>query len=370
MTILHLSSNIKFGGSEQQLIYLVEATDKKGIENYIFCFDTSILLEYKEKIKGEIIAVPKRKAYNPSLLKALKETVIEKNIDIIHIHNGKFVLTYMLADLLYNLPCQCIFSKKDMSTSSSMLSKVKYNYKGIAKVTCVTEAIKERFKDLLYPKNYHKLMVLRDGLNPTELQVNKEVSIYESFNIRKNCIIIGNVANHVNAKDLTTFVNTIDYLVNTLNIQHIHALQIGRFTDFTPKLQQQVKANNLEKVITFTGFIKDGYKYTSQFDVFLMSSQSEGLPLSILESFYYKVPVVSTNVGGIPEAITHNETGLLSETKDFKNLAINIKRLMDDDTLRSKITQKAYDLLLENFTSEVMADKTIKLYKSLNPKNQ
>ncbi len=198
------------------------------------------------------------------------------------------------------------------------------------------------------------------------LQANKEIDIYKPFNITEGYTIIGNVANHVNAKDLTTFVNTIDYLVNTLKIKNVHALQIGRFTDFTPTLQQQVKDKDLEKFITFTGFIKDGYKYTSNFDVFLMSSQSEGLPLSILESFYYKVPVVSTNVGGIPEAITHNETGLLSDAKAFKNLALNIKRLIDDDGLRAKITQNANALLLENFTSEVMADKTIELYKNLN----
>ncbi len=368
MNILHLSSNIKFGGSEQQLIYLVEATSKKGITNFVFCFDTSILLDYKADIKAQIIAAPTQKAYALPLLKTLRETVITQDIDVIHIHNAKFVLTYMLTDILYNLPCQCVFSKKDMSTSSSIFSKIKYNYKGINKVTCVTEAIKNRFKDLLYSKNHHKLMVLRDGLNPNTLKANKEIDIYESFNITEGYTIIGNVANHVNAKDLATFVNTIDYLVNTLKIRNVHALQIGRFTDFTPTLQQQVKDKDLEKFITFTGFIKDGYKYTSQFDVFLMSSQSEGLPLSILESFYYKVPVVSTNVGGIPEAITHNETGLLSDAKDFKNLALNVKRLIEDDALRSEITQNANALLLENFTSEVMADKTIELYKSLNSK--
>jgi glycosyltransferase involved in cell wall biosynthesis len=368
MNILHLSSNIKFGGSEQQLIYLVEATRKKGITNFIFCFDTSILLDYIDDIQAQIITVPKQKAYAFPLLKALRETIITQKVDVIHIHNGKFVLTYMLADLLYNLPCKCVFSKKDMSTSSSIFSKVKYNYKGINKVTCVTDAIEQRFKDLLYAKNHHKLMVLRDGLNPQTLQANKDIDIYAPFDITKDYTIIGNVANHVSAKDLTTFVNTIDYLVNTLKIKNIHALQIGRFTNFTPTLQQQVKDSNLEKFITFTGFIKDGYKYTSSFDVFLMSSQSEGLPLSILESFYYKVPVVSTNVGGIPEAITHNETGLLSNAKDYKNLALNVKKLIENDELSDKITQNANALLLEKFTSEVMADKTVTLYKSLNPK--
>lgn len=365
MNVLHLSSNIKFGGSEQQLIYLIEATNKQNVSNFIFCFNTSILLDYKDVINGQIIAVPTQKAYSLKLLKALRDTVKAHNIDVIHIHNGKFVLTYMLCDMLFRLNIKCVFSKKDMSTSSSVFSKLKYNYSGIDKVTCVTEAIKNRFKKLLYKRNHHKLMVLRDGLNPNSLAQKSSNTLHLDFNIKPDKLIIGNVANHVTAKDLFTFINTIDYLVNTLNVNNIHVLQIGRFSHLTPKLKDLITEKQLESYITFTDFIKDGFKYTSQFDIFLMSSQSEGLPLSILESFYYKIPVVSTRAGGIPEAIIHKENGLLANLKDHKNLAKEIHTLLQDKSLKNHITKNAYAYLQENFTSTVMANKTINLYKSL-----
>jgi glycosyltransferase involved in cell wall biosynthesis len=365
MNVLHLSSNIKFGGSEQQLIYLTEATNKQNISNFIFCFDSSILLEYKDVIVGQLIAVPKQKTYSLKLLKVLRDTVKNNSIDIIHIHNGKFVLTYMLCDMLFKLNTKCVFSKKDMSTSSSVFSKLKYNYSGINKITCVTEAIKNRFQKLLYKKNHHKLMVLRDGLNPNALAQKASDTIHSDFNIQPNKLILGNVANHVTAKDLFTFINTIDYLINTLKINNVHVLQIGRFTHLTPKLKELVKEKHLESYITFTDFIKDGFKYTSQFDIFLMSSQSEGLPLSILESFYYKIPVVSTKAGGIPEAIIHENNGLLANVKDHKNLANQLLKLVKNKSLRNHITENAYKYLEENFTSNVMANKTISLYKSI-----
>ncbi len=365
MNILHLSSNLKFGGSEQQLIYLIEALNKKNINSYVFCFDDSILLDYADDIKGSIIAVPNNKAYSKTLLKDLRNSVLEYAIDIIHIHNGKFVLTYMLSDLFYKLPCKCIFSKKDMSTSSSFLSKFKYNYKGIQKITCVTEAIKTRFKQLLYSKNHHKLILVRDGLNLSKLHIDTDKDIHKDFDIPDEKIIVGNVANHVDAKDLLTLVNTLDHLVNEHQVKNIHFLQIGRFTDFTATIKASVKDKGLEPYITFTDFLKEGFKYTSQFNIFLMSSQSEGLPLTILESFYYKIPIVSTKAGGIPEVIIDKENGLLSDIKDHKHLAGNILLLLKDDILRDKIIANAYKLVVETFSAEIMAEQTLSVYNEV-----
>lgn len=99
MKVLHLTSNIKFGGSEQQLIHLVEATSKQNITNFILCFENSELVNYKDEIKGQIVTIPPKKVYSYSTLKRLKNIVKQEKIDLIHIHNGRFILSFILADI-------------------------------------------------------------------------------------------------------------------------------------------------------------------------------------------------------------------------------------------------------------------------------
>ena len=354
---------MKFGGSEQQIINLVEASNRRGLSGYIFCYEGSDLANRADQIKGKVIAVKKQKPFAPGILHALKAAVKQHQIDVIHIHNGKFILPYMLAGIFLGLKSPAIFSKKDMSRSSSLLSKLKYNYSKIYRTACVTESIKKRFQHILYPKNHHKLVVLRHGVNMKKLQDLVPEDIYSGLNIPKETIIIGNVANHVRAKGLRTLVLTLDYLVNTKGIHNIRVVQIGRFSDLTEDLKSLTAEKNLQEYLIFTGFLQYGFKYTSQFDYFIMTSQSEGMPQAALESFFYKIPVVSTNAGGIPEIIKHEINGMLADVDDYEGLGNNIIRLMEDQPLKNRIVANAYELIINELNSEVMTDKTIGLYK-------
>jgi glycosyltransferase involved in cell wall biosynthesis len=96
-----------------------------------------------------------------------------------------------------------------------------------------------------------------------------------------------------------------------------------------------------------------------QFNIYLMSSEREGLPITIYEAFYQKTSVVSTKAGGVPEAITHNVNGLLSEIKDYKDLAKNILILIKQPKLKDAFVEKSYSLILNKFTTKQLAKKYI-----------
>ena len=89
------------------------------------------------------------------------------------------------------------------------------------------------------------------------------------------------------------------------------------------------------------------------------------MPLSILESFYYKIPVISTKAGGIPEVVVNRENGLLSEIEDYKQLSENIILLMNDNCLKQELINNAYALVVNKFSHNLMADKTIQVYKQV-----
>lgn len=100
-------------------------------------------------------------------------------------------------------------------------------------------------------------------------------------------------------------------------------------------------------------------------DVFLQSSVLEGVPNSIFEALYHKLPIVSSNVGGIPEVVQDNITGFLSEPCNPSAYVDNIIKLMEDADLRKKMGEEGYRRIKENFSREKEIENWKGLYKSL-----
>ena len=78
-------------------------------------------------------------------------------------------------------------------------------------------------------------------------------------------------------------------------------------------------------------------------NIFLNASEIDNMPVSIIEAFASGLPVVSTNAGGIRFLVEHGQTGLLTEVGDWRGLARNILLLVDDETLKERLTQNAFD---------------------------
>ena len=91
----------------------------------------------------------------------------------------------------------------------------------------------------------------------------------------------------------------------------------------------------------------------------------ESLPQSIKEAFFLKIPVIATGVGGIPEVVKNNETGILVPPNDPQSLLDAINLLLEDKDKASKMAEKAYDLI-ENFTWEKLIPKYVDFYKNLS----
>ncbi len=97
----------------------------------------------------------------------------------------------------------------------------------------------------------------------------------------------------------------------------------------------------------------------------VVPSRMESLPTVIKEAFYLKIPVVATSVGGIPELITNNVTGLLSEPENSQSLLKKINELLIDKTLQQKLSSNAYDLVMSNFTWEKILPNYVKFYEDI-----
>lgn len=114
--------------------------------------------------------------------------------------------------------------------------------------------------------------------------------------------------------------------------------------------------------------IPDAAKYLKNFDIFVLPSIKEGLPYTILEAGLAKLPVIATNVGGIPEIINPSigsgQAGILVQPADSTALANAIKKLLGDKNLREKLATNLHQKITQEFTLSKMLTATVAAYNN------
>jgi glycosyltransferase involved in cell wall biosynthesis len=100
-------------------------------------------------------------------------------------------------------------------------------------------------------------------------------------------------------------------------------------------------------------------------DVFVLPTLAENLPNAVLESMASGTPVVAFDVGGVPDAVRHEETGLLAPVGDGEGLAAAIRRLLTDDDLRTRLGSTAREVTEREYPAELEARRFADLYAEL-----
>jgi glycosyltransferase involved in cell wall biosynthesis len=119
---------------------------------------------------------------------------------------------------------------------------------------------------------------------------------------------------------------------------------------------------NLSERVLMCGYRRDARRLLLGADLFVMSSDMEGLPVVLLEAMAAQVPVVATAVGGIPEAVTHQESALLVQPGNAGELASAIIQSLDDQDSSLRRAHNAHGWFQEHGTARAMAEKTTKIY--------
>jgi len=132
--------------------------------------------------------------------------------------------------------------------------------------------------------------------------------------------------------------------------------------DILKSIEKQIKG----KVVYCTNIEwKKAMSILKSSNVLVLPSRIESIPNVIKEAFFLKVPVVATNVGGIPEIVTHGKTGLLVPPNEPQSLADSINHLLENKEYAKKLADAAYEFLINNLTWDILLPKYIKFYEDL-----
>ena len=109
---------------------------------------------------------------------------------------------------------------------------------------------------------------------------------------------------------------------------------------------------------------KDAMKIVQESQILVVPSRIESIPQVIKEAFFLQVPVIATNVGGIPELISNNITGLLVPPENPEAMTDAINKLLSDNNTKQKLSKNAFEFINKNFSWDILIEKYIKLYES------
>ncbi len=183
-------------------------------------------------------------------------------------------------------------------------------------------------------------------------------------NTKKRIIFTGLICR---PKGILELIRACDILKR--NNEQFTLIVIGKFESpqFKEEVMSLVRSYSLEADIDFTGILIGEQKLNEYYngDIFCVPSHFETFGLVFLEAMQFSLPVVATNVGGIPALVKHGENGLLVEKGDHVKLAKELTTLLQDESLRNHMGADGRNKYLKEFTLEAFHAKFEKAFLSL-----
>ncbi len=172
--------------------------------------------------------------------------------------------------------------------------------------------------------------------------------------------VIGTVARLIPAKGIDVFIRAVQLL--RPEIPELKAVIIGDgpAAGALKALSQDLGLNG---TVEFLGHREDVREQLKKMAVFVLPTRSEGLGISVLEAMSMGVPVVATAVGGVPELVRHNHTGLLVRQDEFGAIARSIGQLLGNRERAEALRTAAYEHAARNFSAETMLQRTYAIYR-------
>lgn len=181
---------------------------------------------------------------------------------------------------------------------------------------------------------------------------------------KKIILFAGSAATKNPAKGWNNLLTLLNYAKNKKNFPESVVLILG------DTFKEKIYGNITLKSINWISSEKELVNYYRASDLYLHLANAENFPLSILEAMHCGIPVVASNVGGIPEQIIHEKTGFIVDSHNSAKVAQIIKRILTEDVLHNTLSSNAHIHALKYFEQNMMTNSYLAWFeKSLQSSN-
>lgn len=339
-TITHINFAKGFRGGERQTLLLIEELSNLNYPQKLLVRKNSDLIFRCKDIQNlSIIEVSK-----PYILgfKHLKDSFI------LHAHETKALQFAFLSNVFLKIP-YIVTRRVDNSIKKNYLNTLMYKNANVT--IALSNAIKYKILDVSPKAN---IQVIPSAFTNTIVNNNKLFLIKDRF---KNKFLIGNIGA---LDDKHKGQSLLIEVAKNLETSHpdIHFIFVGNGKD-------EILLKKLSKGllnITFEGFVNNVNDYISSLDLFVFPSRNEGLGSILLDVMQCAVPILASDVGGIPDIIQNNVNGFLTPVNNIAELEKNILYLYNNKDLCIKVVENA-NTSVSNYAPRNMALSYITIYE-------
>jgi glycosyltransferase involved in cell wall biosynthesis len=207
-----------------------------------------------------------------------------------------------------------------------------------------------------------RITTVHEGIDVDHIAHVHPANVHAEFYLPTQAPVVGNIGALVAHKGQKHFIDAAALVLHEVPDARFVILGEGELRE---ALEHQIKHLHLERHVFLAGFREDVIAMLKGFDVFVMSSETEGLGTSILDAMACGKAVVGTRAGGIPEVVEDGVTGLVVPPQDPRAMATAIATLLRDGAVRGQMAAAGLARVRERFTVERMVEATRSVYEHL-----
>ena len=369
MFSLHIDTARTWRGGQNQVLLTVNGLREIGQRAALVAHPDGEL-RHRAAEGLELIPIAPRTEMDLSAAWRLSRVVRRLGPDIIHAHDAHGVA---MAALALSLGAASTKSAGGRAPALVAARRVDFHLRGNSfsrwkhrQVDCyiaASEAIRQMLLADGVPPD--RAVTVHEGIDVDHVLAAPPVNVHEAFWLPHHAPVVGNVAALVPHKGQRHLIDAAHLVVREVPDARFVILGEGELREH---LERQVRDYHLEKHVLLPGFRTDVLGCIKGFDLFAMSSVTEGLGTSLLDAMACSRSIVATRAGGIPEVVEDGVNGLLVPPRDHAALSQAIERLLKDEALRRRMGEAGLARVRERFTVERMVAGTAAVYGNLKLK--
>jgi len=364
--ILYVITKGNWGGAQRYVYDLATNLDRKEFEAAVLYGEGEALKEklLKARIKsvrleslGRDIKIGNDIKVFFDLLKIFRS----EEPDIIHLNSSKIGAIGALAGRIARVP-HIIFTahgwpfKEDRNLFAKLVIKFISWLTVIFSHTTIVVSEDDFEKSKKFPFTKGKIFTIHNGVGNLAFKDGFQARQFLGNGIEQNTWIGSMAELHPN-KGLDRLIKGFADLATQYKDSALVLIGSGQEEK---SLKNLAHALGVEKQVYFLGHIDNASQYLKAFDVFALTSRKEGLPYALLEAGRAELPVIASHIGGIPEIVEHERTGLLIRTE--KDIYTSLHRFLSRPDERKEFGKELKRTIQTEFTADQCREKTFALY--------
>lgn len=355
MRVLQLIDTLNAGGAERVAVNIANALTLEVDKSFICTTREEGSLKQNIDKKVGYIFLNKRSTLDFKAIFKLRRFIKEQNINIVHAHSTSFFLSSIMKLLMKNL----IIIWHDHYGNSEFLDKrplriLKFCSRNFSHIFCVNRNLEKwdrqylRCKSVSYLQNFAVNTFIEPITNMLGVS-GKRVLCLANLRPQKDHVTLLKAFKIVHQRYTDCTLHCVGQDFNDNYSKHVYSL---------------INVFGLQKNLFFYGSKSDVTNIINQCDIGVLSSESEGLPLALLEYGLGGLPVVITNVGDCARVVTNNKSGIIVNKKAPEELALGIIRIFEDNERAKMFGENLRNKIEDEYSQKIYVQDLIVNYNS------